>query len=135
MTRIEGKYMDAITKAKELGELIAESKEMLNYKNAEAAMEQDEKARTLLNDYKLLQIEMVKVVKGNSDKDVVDGMRERLLAKQQELNSCEAAKNFLDSKASVDKLMKTINDVIIFAVTGEEPCSPKKCSSCGGGCR
>lgn len=126
--------MNIIEKARELGQLIAESEEMQAYKNAETELEQDEKAKSLMNDYRLLQIEMVRAVKENRGKDEVDSVREMLLSKQQELNDYKVTKNFLESKTAFDNLMKTINDVIIFSVTGEEPCSPNKCSSCGKGC-
>ncbi len=126
--------MDIIEKARELGLLIAESEEMQAYKNAEAAVERDEKAKALLNEYKMLQVEMVKAVKGKKGKDEVDSVRERLLSKQQELNEYAVTKKFIESKNAFDNLIKTVNDVIIFSATGEEPCSPSRCRSCGKGC-
>ncbi|MCX7709637.1 MAG: YlbF family regulator [Clostridia bacterium] len=127
--------MDIVTKAKELGKMIGESEEMTNLKKAEAGIEQDPKAGTLMNDYKLLQIEMVRATKENRPKDVIEEIKGRLLAKQEEINQYETTLFYLESKTKFDKLMKNVNDVIIFAISGEEPCSPHKCSSCGGGCK
>lgn len=127
--------MDIITKAKELGESIASSKEMENLKNSEIELEKDRKAKELLNDYKLLQMELVRATKEKREKEIIDSIRLRLMSKQDELNDYDVTKNYLSAKATFDKLMKTVNDVIVFSISGEEPCSPKKCGSCGGGCK
>lgn len=127
--------MDITAKAKELGKMIGGSQEMNNLKKAEADIAADEKAASLLNDYKLLQIEMVRATKENKSSDIIDDIKVRLLSKQEEINEYETTRFYLESKSKFDKLMKTINDVIIFAITGEDPCSPSKCSSCGGGCK
>lgn len=127
--------MDIITKAKELGESIASSKEMENLKNSEIELEKDRKAKELLNDYKLLQMELVRATKEKREKEIIDSIRLRLMSKQDELNDYDVTKNYLSAKATFDKLMKMVNDVIVFSISGEEPCSPKKCGSCGGGCK
>ncbi len=127
--------MDIIEKAKELGTMIANSPEMEKLTRAEEMMESDQKAKALLNDYKLLQIETVKATKENREKSVIESIKERLLAKQEEINKYEVTVNFIEAKNNFDALMKTINDVIVHSITGEEPCSSDKCKSCGGGCK
>lgn len=119
-------------KARELGKMIAASEEMAKLKDAEAALERDAKARTLMNDYKLLQIEIVKATREGRDKSILDSIKERLLAKQDEINKYEITGNYLAAKTNLDNFIKKINDVIIFSITGEEPCAPNKCSSCPG---
>lgn len=124
--------MDIIEKAKELGQAIANSEEMNRLKQAEADIENDEKARELLNDYKQLQIEVVRATKEGREKAVVDSIKDRLLDKQEEINLYETTKRYIDAKSSFDGFMKTINNVMIYSITGEEPCSPTKCGTCGG---
>ena len=124
--------MDIILKAKELGTMIGSSDEMDRYKKAEAAVENDDRAKTLLNDYKLLQVEVVKATKENREKSIVESLKERLILKQEEINVYEITKEFLEAKSKFDGFMKQINDVIIFGITGEEPCSSGKCGSCSG---
>ncbi|MCX7922937.1 MAG: YlbF family regulator [Clostridia bacterium] len=126
--------MDIFEKAKELGKMIAQSEQMSNYKKSEAAIEADDKSKTLMNEYKMLQIEMVRATKENKPKETIDDVKERLLSKQDEINNYEVTRFYLESKTAFDRFMKQINDVMIFAITGEEPCSPNKCGSCGGGC-
>ncbi|MCX7843146.1 MAG: YlbF family regulator [Clostridia bacterium] len=127
--------MDITGKAKELGKMIAESEEMANLKKYEAEVAQDQRAGSLLGEYKRLQLEMVKAARENREKQEIDSIKEMLLSTQDEINKYDITRNYLESKSKFDKLMKTINDVIIFSITGEEPCSPAKCGSCGGGCK
>ena len=124
-----------IEKARELGGLLAESREMAIYKEAEAKMQSDEKSTKLMSDYKKLQIEMVKLTRGNAEKEAIEEAKEKLLATQDEINSYEVTFNFLKSKADVEAMMKQVNDIIIFSITGETGCSDDKCKSCGGGCK
>jgi cell fate (sporulation/competence/biofilm development) regulator YlbF (YheA/YmcA/DUF963 family) len=124
--------MDILDMAKELGTMIAESYEMLRLKNAETALDSDEKAKTLMKEYKELQIELVKASRERKDHAVVNSAREKLLSKQKELNDYNITYEFLDAKTSFENFMKNVNDVISFAISGEESCSPGKCGSCGG---
>lgn len=124
--------MDILDMAKELGTMIGNSKEMISLKDSEAALQADDKAKTLLDDYKQLQIELVKATKAKKDNAEIESVKEMLLLKQEELNTYPITNNFLEARANFDKIMKNVNDVIIFAITGEEQCSPTKCGSCGG---
>lgn len=124
-----------IDKARELGGLLAESNEMTIYKAAEAKMQADEKSTKLMSEYKKLQIEMVKLTRGNAEKEAIEETKQKLLATQDEINSYEVTYNFLKSKADVEAMMKQVNDIIIFSITGETGCSDDKCKSCGGGCK
>lgn len=122
--------MDIIQMAKDLGQAIASSQQMEDLKKSELALENDPKAKQLFDDYKNLQIEMVCAVK--EQKETIDGIREKLVAKQNELNEYPVTDAYIKAKSSFDSLIKTVNEVITFSITGEEPCSPKKCASCSG---
>lgn len=127
--------MEIMDKARELGVLIADSDKMLNLKNAEAEVEGDIKAKTLFKEYKELQIELIKANKEKREKEIIESIKAMLMDKQNEVNEYRITKNYINAKNSFDNFMKTINDVIIYTISGEEPCSPNKCSSCGGGCK
>lgn len=126
--------MDIINKAKELGYMIGESQQMLRLQNAEVAMESDEKAKQLMREYKQVQIALVRATKEKQELETIEELRQKLMGKQEEINSYSITNEYLEAKSNFDSFMKTINDVIIFSITGEEPCSPNKCGSCGGGC-
>lgn len=123
--------MDILDKARELGHMIAESPEMLRLKNSEAALEADARAKKLMEEYKNLQIELVKASRGKKPPEALEAIRERLIEKQRELNDYSRTNEYLEAKSAFDRLMGNVNAVITFAVTGEE-CSPSKCASCRG---
>lgn len=124
--------MDIVSKAKELGDLIALSKEMGELKRAEQLLEADGRAKGLLEDYNALQMEMVKAVREGRDSTAIREAQKRLFDKREEIDGYEITAGYLKAKTEFDGLMKTVNDVLVFTVTGEEPCSPNRCGSCGG---
>ncbi len=127
--------MEITEKARELGLLMASSKEMETYKNTEAAMQSDTKSTTLMSEYKQLQIDLVKKTRENAAADSVEEAKQKLLAKQKEINEYPVTFDFLTAKANLEALMKKVNDIIIFSITGEPTCSDDKCKTCGGGCK
>ncbi|MDF2987066.1 MAG: hypothetical protein K0R50_2576 [Eubacterium sp.] len=127
--------MDITEKARELGLMLANSKEMELYKNSEAAMQSDSKSTTLMNEYKQLQIEMVKRTRENAAAEVIEEAKQKLLAKQKEINEYSTTFEFLSAKANLEALMKKVNDIIVFSITGEPTCTDDKCKTCGGGCK
>lgn len=124
--------MDIVTKARELGELIAASSQMAELKTAEAVFQADAKAIELMNEYNNMQVELVQKARSSAGQEEIDSLRQKLLDKKDELEQYEGTRRYLNAKKDLDKLIKTVNDVITFAITGEEPCSSDKCSSCSG---
>lgn len=129
----KNKMDDVLIKARELGEMLGDSLELLRLKKAETALEGDDRGMGLMEDYRLLQIELVKATREKMGEVQINEVRDMLMAKQTEINTYPITLEYLEAKDIFDSLMKNINDVITFAITGET-CSPSKCSSCGGGC-
>jgi len=127
--------MEIAEKARELGLLMANSREMEAYKNTEAAMQADPKSTKLMSEYKQLQIDLVKKTKNNEAADIIEEAKQKLLEKHRELNEYPVTFEFLKAKSDLEALMKKVNDIIVFSITGEPNCSEDKCKSCGGGCR
>ncbi len=127
--------MDITEKARELGLMLANSKEMELYKNTEAAMQSDSKSTNLMNEYRQLQIEMVKRSKENAAAEVIEETKQKLLQKQNEINEYPTTLEFLTAKSNLEALMKKVNDIIVFSITGEPTCTDDKCQTCGGGCK
>ena len=124
---------EVLIKARELGETLSASQELQRLKNAETKLENDDHGMALMEDHRLLQIELIKATRENNTEVEINDIRDMLMAKQSEINSYPLTKEYIESKNEFDALMKSINDVITFAITGEA-CTPDKCSSCGGGC-
>ena len=124
---------EILIKAKELGDLLAESTALNRYKKAEKILENDEKGMSLLEDLRLLKIELVRAAREDRNEEDISELKEMLLSKQEEIYSYPVTREYIDSKKEFDDLMKNVNDIISFSITGEE-CFGSKCSSCGGGC-
>ncbi len=122
-----------LIKARELGNLLGESDILNRLKKAEKILENDERGMGLMEDYRLLQIELVKATREKKGEVQLADIRQMLLAKQAEINSYPITLEYIESKNEFDALMKNVNDVITFAISGEE-CVSSNCSSCGGGC-
>ena len=119
--------------ARELGEAIADSKEMKRLKTIDAALQIDKKAISLIKQYNQLQGEYSSVSKVSMDTEKIDSTKEKLLKKQQQLYDNKVTNEYLEAKAEFDKYMKNINDVLNYAITGEVQSSSGGCGS-GGGC-
>jgi len=126
--------MDIISKAKELGNMIGSSDEMANYKKWEDGLARDHKARVILKEYQEVQNEMVMAVHGDSEKEELDEIKQKLLEKFDEVNDCDVTRNYIAAKEKLDLLIKKVNDVLVYSITGEEAYSSSSCSSCSGGC-
>ena len=124
--------MDIFETAKQLGTMLANSEQMTRLKNAEATLEGDSAAKELMNIYKELQLKVVRASKARAEKPEIDALRDELMAHQVALNENAITKEYLDSKNDFDTFTKTINQVITYAMTGDEGCSPSKCGSCSG---
>jgi cell fate (sporulation/competence/biofilm development) regulator YlbF (YheA/YmcA/DUF963 family) len=124
--------MDILNKAMELGEMIADSMELARLKTSELMLDSDEHARKLMNDYKELQIELVRATKSKMERASVEEIKELLINKQKELNDYSITNEYLEAKNGFDSLMNKINNVITYAITGDEQCSSGNCGSCSG---
>lgn len=124
---------EVLIKARELGEVLSVSQELQRLKKAETVLENDDRGMALMEDHRLLQIELIKATRENNGEVRIQDIRDLLLSKQSDIDSYQPTHEYIEAKNAFDALMKSVNDVITFAITGET-CSPDKCSSCGGGC-
>ena len=125
--------MDILDMAKMLGQAIAISGEMIRFKNSEAQLEADDRALQILREYKNAQIALMTGMKEENDTTAVESLKNKLQDIKDEAAAYPVTREYLESKKDFDNLMKKINDVIKFAITGD--CSDDKCKSCGGGCK
>lgn len=125
--------MDYIEAAALLGQAILESGEFQHFKEAEAAMAADERAQTLMQEYKELQGEMVRASRENLGKEQLEAVRDTLLARQQELNGYEITRQYFAARQDFDRMMRSVNGVLEHFLTGGQSggCSGS-CETCGG---
>jgi len=131
--------MDIIESATQLGVAIAESDQLKNYRESEIAMTSDAKAQTLMEEYKNLQLDMVKAAKAELSKEELTAIRGLLMDKQAELNSYDITNNYFEGRKAFEGIMKNINEVLQYYVNGQQSscndegdCGSGGCSSCSG---
>ena len=124
--------MDYVEAASALGEAIRESAEFQAWQSAELAMLQDEKAQTLMSEFKDLQMKLVHASRDDMDKDEREKIRDVLMDKQKELNEYEVTKNYFDGKKGFETMMRTVNDIIQHFLAGDNGGCSGSCSTCSG---
>ena len=124
--------MDYVEAASALGEAIRESAEFQAWQSAELAMLQDEKAQTLMSEFKDLQMKLVHASRDDMDKEELEKIRDVLMDKQKELNEYEVTKNYFDGKKGFETMMRTVNDIIQHFLAGDNGGCSGSCSTCSG---
>lgn len=123
--------MNIMEKTRELGEMIQNSEEMKAYKAAEAAQKSDEITQEHMKDFNLNRL--------NLARDMQNGKISREDAVEQNNKAfdelCEKApliREYVDAKAKFDALVKQVNQIINFYITGQTGDCTHDCSTCGG---
>lgn len=126
--------MDVLEKARELGEMLADSEEYKRMKAAEIAKNADATAISMLADYNSKANEFAaKIQTAQPTPEELEEYRVSLGNAFAELDANPIVHEFLESTKAFDDLMKNINSIIAFYVVPEKQgsCSGN-CSSCGG---
>lgn len=125
--------MDVLVAASQLGEAIVESEVLKAWKASEAAVMKDEKSQNLMQEFRELQMEMVKASRDNREQQELEKVRDNLLAKQNELNEYELTREYFQARQAFEGMMQSINDILSHYMNGgqEGGCSGS-CSSCSG---
>lgn len=128
--------MQILTKAKELGVMILETEEFKNFKQAEVNLLADEKGMKIFEDINNLQQEFSQAMQ-SQDSQLMEDIKDKFTAKNNEMKEYSVTKNYVESKQSMDTMIKQVNEVIINTISGKEEgdCSEGGCSSCGCGCK
>lgn len=125
--------MEILDKAKELGKLIAESDLSINLKKYEAILTVDEESLKMITEFNALQKSMLDAVKSNSPDEETEVYKLQLASKYDELYDYKITGDYFRAKDEFDAIMKQMNDIIVFEITGEQKgCSSESCSSCSG---
>ncbi len=124
---------EILEKAKELGQLLAESNELKHFKALETVFYGDEKAQEVLDHYQTRRDEITKKMHES------DMTPEALRGFQEELRSCMAlltenkvVNDYLEAKSKFNQLITQVNSIISFCVEGEQEGCSGSCSSCSG---
>ncbi len=125
--------MDVIEKAKELGLAIQQDPRYEAFMQMQAAYENDRELVGLLDNFEKVKGELI-AENQKEEKDAVKmaALNETMRSFYQEIVGNGTMQQFQAAKNELDRLMREVNGIINFYVTGEEPCSPDKCAGCSG---
>jgi len=127
-----------LNQAEMLAEAILESEEYISMRLAEQAAMKDEKATQLIAAYteKRHAIEML-LADANMDHGALAKAGEELQNVEDAIDQNEILNKMRQTNEAFSEMMKKVNSIIRYVVTGEEEheegCSGS-CSSCGGSC-
>lgn len=127
--------MDIMDKAKELGQMIAESAQCGRYKAAESAQINDGEAQQLIKQYNEKRIQIARKMKTEKlQEEEIEALKQEMQDEFDKLLLNKNINEFIEAKKEFDHLVQSINNVLTYYITGEEPsnCSSGGCSSCSG---
>lgn len=134
---MEDRLTDVIIEmAHHLGETIKTDRRYDRYAEAEKAFRENGEIARLITEYNAQQTALAKVYSNKEvDRELITAIEGRVNTLYFEITENEVYKEFVEAKEDIDNLIKSVNDEILFAITGERPhsCSGD-CSSCGGSC-
>ena len=125
-----------LNQAEMLAEAILESEEYISMRMAEQAAMRDEKATQLIAAYseKRQAIESL-LADANMDHGALAQAGQELQNVEREIDACEILNKMRETNDAFNAMMKKVNSIIRYVVTGEEDqeegCSGS-CSSCSG---
>ena len=122
--------------AEQLGKTLKDDARLVRLANAKEAYEKDETLGGILVEFevqqKALENEMVKTER---EEELVKMIRTRIDALYKEITENPIFIELNEAQAEVNELMNSVNNTIMFEITGEMPSScTHDCSTCGGGC-
>ncbi len=121
---------EIMEKTRELGELIQNSEEMKNVKNAEILQENDDKAQELLKEFNMQRMNLARDMQNNKISQE-EAIKQNNEAFEKMLKESESIKKYIDAKHEFDSLVNQVNQVLNFYITGQDPNCTHNCSTCG----
>lgn len=127
--------MDIIEKSKELGQMIADSKEYIRMKNAGDMQANDEQAQELLSQYNELKkkaaVRMRQDKLGNED---ILAIKKEIQDEFDVIMQNAVIREYVEAKKEFDHLAHNVNEAISFYINKQQKkgCSPSKCGGCSG---
>lgn len=119
-----------------LGKALKKDPRMIRMENARKSYEQDAALNTLMAEYEVQQKAIENVAQGEGfDAEMIDMIQNRMDELYTQITKHPVFIELNAAQEDVNTLMNSVNNTIMFAITGEMPSScTHDCSTCGGGC-
>ena len=119
--------------ARALGQMIADSEEFKNLEIKDLAYQSDEEAQRLTVEYNKNREELTEQARKEEITPIeIMKIKQQLSGEFAKLAENKVISEYLEAKNQVDAMLKQVDDIIRFYVTGEEPGCGGSCSSCSG---
>lgn len=119
-----------------LGKALKKDPRMIRMENARKSYEQDAALNTLMAEYEVQQKAIENVAQGEGfDAEMIDMIQNRMDELYTQITKHPVFIELNAAQEDVNTLMNSVNNTIMFAITGEMPSGcTHDCSTCGGGC-
>jgi cell fate (sporulation/competence/biofilm development) regulator YlbF (YheA/YmcA/DUF963 family) len=120
--------------AEMLGKTLKEDERLVRLAKAKEAYEKDEALSGILIEFEVQQKAMEnEMVKPERDEELLRMIRARIEALYKEIAENRVFIELNEAQTEVNELMNSVNNTIMFNITGELPSScTHDCSTCGG---
>ncbi len=115
-----------LSKAKDLADAIAESSEIKTLRDAEIAMNLDQAALAIIDEFQNKQREYQEVMMSGGKLSAPQEAEHAALEEKMEANNF--IRTYFDAQQEVEKLLQAVNMIVSRAISGEDA------SQCGSGC-
>ena len=125
---------EIMQKALELGQMIAQDREVMRVQQLDRAYAENEELQTLMTEYNAqTQVLNVEYAKEERDEEMIAIVQKRVNELYDALASHELITQYRTAQQDVDAFMKAVNKQIQFGITGKRPSAcTHDCSTCGG---
>ena len=120
--------------AEMLGKTLKEDERLVRLANAKEAYEKDETLGGILIEFEVQQKAMEnEMMKSERDEELLRMIRARIEALYKDIAENPVFIELNEAQTEVNELMNSVNNTIMFNITGELPSScTHDCSTCGG---
>lgn len=124
--------MTIIEKAKELGLMLAESKEFIRMTTAEQAQSGDSDAQLLLAGYNKAREDLMQRAQNeNITPDEMVKIRNEMEQEYAKLQQSASIREYIEAMSEFNSLMQGVNSAISFYISPQDSCGGD-CGGCGG---
>ena len=121
--------VEIFAKAKDLADALANCAELAALKEAEMKMMMDSEARSIVEEYQMIQQEAM--AKGLSFEDLSEEEKQRVEALEAAMNENVNISTFLGANQTFEQILRSVNMIITAGITGQQGGGCSGCSSSG----
>jgi cell fate (sporulation/competence/biofilm development) regulator YlbF (YheA/YmcA/DUF963 family) len=116
--------------ANELGQLLAESPEVEQYKQAELAMNQHPQAQSLIRQFRELQEELTALEERGTEPKYTKPLRDRIRELVDQMDQIPEVQQFKEAQSKVNDLLGSVSQLLADSIL--KSMQPSSSADCGG---